>query len=92
MGKTFIFVLKGDPTMILDQIRTAAARKRIVFHGDPQGGWFSGGLPGLGLGMKGTFRMTGGKISITVDEKPAVYTWEQVKSMLRDFVESWEGG
>jgi hypothetical protein len=85
--KTFTFLLKGDPATKLDQIRSVAARVGVISHGGLKEGWFSGGVPGTGLDTRGIYRIVGDRITIIFDEKPYLYTWEQMEAMLRGFIE-----
>jgi hypothetical protein len=87
MARTFVFLLKDDPATKLDQIRAASAQVGIVFHGDLREGWFSGGIPGTGLDTRGIYRIVGNRITIIIDQKPYLYTWEQIEAMLSGFIE-----
>ena len=38
--------------------------------------------------VRGSYKIVGDKITVTVSKKPSSYTWSQVDLMLRGFVES----
>jgi len=87
----FEYVLRGDPAQKLVTIKQKAAQKFVTFVGDLQKGTFSGGLspPLLGdMTVRGSYRIVGDKITVTVSKKPSSYTWSQVDAMLRGFIES----
>ena len=87
MAMKFTFVLKGDPAIKLEQIKAAAAKRGVFFSGDLKSGRFKGGVSALGLGISGTYRIVGNKITVTVNEKPSIYSWADIGSRLRGFVE-----
>lgn len=74
----------------------AAMRRNSSPHRTHEGrglqkGSFSGGLslPLLGdMTVRGSYRIVGDMITVTVSKKPSSYTWSQVDSMLRGFIES----
>ena len=87
----FEYTLRGDLAQKLAMIRQRAAQKFVTFVGDLEKGTFSGGLslPLLGdMTVRGSYKIVGDKITVTVTKKPSSYTWSQVDSMLRGFVES----
>lgn len=91
IGVKFKYTLRGDPTIKLQTIRQKAAQRLVYFVGDLKKGTFSGGmkLPLLGdLTVKGSYKIEGDQITVTVSKKPSSYTWEQVDTMLRGFIES----
>lgn len=89
MARTFKFILRGDPVQKLAGIRSAAARNMVYFQGDLKRGTFSGGISLLGVDMKikGSYRVEGDTILVTVSKKPSTMSWEQVETRLRGFVE-----
>lgn len=87
MAKRFTFALRGDPAEKLEEIKIAAARSRVTFGGDLRSGWFHGGFPLLGQAISGTYTIVGKSITVTVDEKPSLMSWEEVESRLRGFIE-----
>jgi hypothetical protein len=90
MARKFEFALRGDPYEKLARIKTAAARNIVFFQGDLKSGTFSGGVSLFGFDMtiKGSYRVEGEKIVITVSKKPSTMSWDQVESKLKGFVES----
>jgi hypothetical protein len=90
MVMKFEYTLRGDPAQKLVTIRQRAAQKFVTFVGDLEKGTFSGGLslPLLGdMTVRGSYKILGDKITVTVSKKPSSYTWNQVDSMLRGFIE-----
>lgn len=91
MPKVFEFTLQGDVSAKLEQIKRAAAAKRVSFQGDIRKGSFHGGVSIPLLGIKevidGSYTITGDRIRVTVREKPSSYSWEKVESELRGFIE-----
>ena len=91
MALKFEYRLRGDPTLKLAGIKQKASQKFVHFVGDLKKGTFSGGLklPLLGdMTVRGSYKIEGDKITVTVAKKPSSYTWDQVDSMLRGFIES----
>jgi hypothetical protein len=86
MAKKFGFVLKGDRASKLEEIKVAAARSGIAFQGDLSAGCFQGEYLLFGQ-ISGTYVIAGDIITVTVDEKPSVMSWEGVRSRLRGFIE-----
>ena len=90
MAREFEFKLRGDLSEKLARIKTAAAKNMVYFQGDIKRGTFSGGISVFGFDMtiKGSYRVEGEKIVITVSRKPSTMSWDQVESKLKGFVES----
>jgi len=86
MAKRFIFALRGDAAAKLEDIKVKAARNRITFEGDLEAGSFYGAFPLVGR-ISGTYKITGKSITVIVDEKPSLLSWENVESRLRGFIE-----
>lgn len=87
----FEYALRGDTAQKLAMIRQKAAQKFVTFVGNLEKGTFSGGisLPLLGnMTIKGSYKIVGDRIAVTVSKKPNSYTWSQIDSMLRGFIES----
>jgi hypothetical protein len=78
MAKKYTFLLKGDPAVKLEQIEAAAAKSSVFFSGGLKSGRFHGGIPALGLGISDTYGMVENKITVTVDEKPSIYSREEI--------------
>ena len=83
----FEFTIRGDLSQKLDRIKSLAAQKGVAFRGGLGSGTFSGGISFLGMGIRGSYSISGDKITVNVIEKPASYSWERVESELRSFVE-----
>jgi len=81
MGQNFTFDLTGNLSAKLSQIKAAAAAKSVHFSGDLSRGQFSG------MGLSGTYSVSGSTIIISVETKPFFVSWEYIESQLRTFVE-----
>jgi hypothetical protein len=45
-------------------------------------------LPVIGdMTVRGSYRIKGDQIAVTVSDKPESYSWDKVDLMLRDFIE-----
>lgn len=88
-SRTFEFQLKGTPEEMLRSVAEFAKKYKMHFKGDLKSGGFSGGPRILGLEFKfrGTYKVQGKKVLITVVEKPPLVSWEQTRSVLSDFLE-----
>ena len=81
----------GDIAYKLEVIKRKALEKSVIFEGDLKRGTFSGGvqLPLIGdQRIKGSYRIDGDIITVTVSKKPKMYNWGQIDSMLKGFMES----
>jgi hypothetical protein len=85
--QTYTFTIRGDPAQKLQRIKALAAQKGVSFNGDLNRGNFAGGISLLGMGIRGTYAIQGNMIAVTVIEKPASYSWDQIESQLRGFIE-----
>jgi hypothetical protein len=84
-GKKFVFDLIGDPNEKLQQVKRAAARRGITFQGDNVEGRFSSTT--LVGRLAGYYRISGGKITVTVNDKPVFISWQMIEGQLRQFLE-----
>ena len=81
MGQAFTYTLVGDPSRKLAEIKASAAAKGVFFDGDLRGGRFSG------MGLNGTYSISGTTITVYVNSKPFFVTWAYIDSQLRAFIE-----
>jgi hypothetical protein len=81
MGLTFTYTLAGDPSTRLNQINAAAAARGIYFRGNLNSGRFSG------MGLLGTYSISGSTITVMVDTKPLFVSWDYIDAQLRRFIE-----
>ena len=86
MARTFTFVIRGDASIKLEQIKSRAADSGVFFNGDVSSGTFVGDMSVLGLGIQGTYELTRKNIVLTVTKKPGIYPWDLVEARLRSFV------
>jgi hypothetical protein len=87
MGKVFEFSLGEDLAKGLQKFKANASAKQITVWGDAKAGWLSGGESGVGFSVEGTYRVVEGNIVISVKNKSALYSWDQVGSVLKGLVE-----
>jgi hypothetical protein len=87
MGKVFEFSFGEDPAKWLHRFKANASGKEITVWGDAKAGWLSGGESGVGFSVEGTYKIVEGKIMISIKSKSALYSWEQIGSVLKDLVE-----
>jgi len=86
----FQYRLRGNPSQKLALVKQRAAQKLVHFAGNLEKGAFAGGLslPLIGdMTVRGSYKIEGDMITVIVSKKPASYTWSQVDSMLRGFIE-----
>jgi len=81
MDQNFTFNLVGDLSAKLSRIKAAAASKGVIFSGDLSWGQFSG------MGLSGTYSVSGSTIMISVATKPFFVSWTYIESQLRSFIE-----
>ena len=81
MGQIFTYALVGDPNAKLNQIKAAAAARGLFFNGDLHSGQFSG------MGISGSYSISGSSITVTVDLKPFFVSWAYIDTQLRGFIE-----
>jgi len=87
MGKLFEFSLGEDPAKGLQKFKANASGKEITVWGDIRAGWLSGGESGVGFSIEGTYKIAEGKILISIKNKSALYSWDQVGAVLKGIVE-----
>lgn len=88
-SRTFEFDLRGSPQEMVQTVAEFARRYKMYFKGDSKTGVFAGGprILGLDFKFKGNYVVKGGKVLITVSEKPALVSWDQTEKVLSEFVE-----
>ena len=83
----FEFSLLGNPSEELSRIKSEAARNNFIFIGDAKEGSFTGGAAMLNLNIRGSYIVAGNKLLVTVFDKPLTQSWENVKTLLKRFIE-----
>ena len=80
MARSFTFSTGGrDPTAVVNKARQAAIVNSAAFSGDEKTGSFSGGK------FRGTYRLEGETVIVTITDKPWAVPWFVVESKLREF-------
>jgi len=87
MGKVFEFSLGEDPAKAFQSFKVNASEEEITVWGDMKAGWLSGGESGSGFSIEGTYKFVEGKMLIAIKNKSALYSWDQVGSVLKKLVE-----
>ena len=87
MARQYEITVQGDPAVKLEQFRKLAQQAKMFFRGDTQKGSFNGGPMVLGfhITFKGNYVFEGKTITITIEEKPALVSWEQVENTIKEF-------
>jgi hypothetical protein len=80
MASTYRFPLGGDPQAKLNVLRRNAAQRGVRFVGDVDSGSFSG------MGLDGSYVREGSDIIVTINRVPFIYSFEQVVSMIHQFL------
>lgn len=78
MAQTYTFPIPSGTTAdeLLAKARTAGRTRGIAFSGDAEKGQFKGPA-------EGTYSVEGGKITISVEKKPAFVPWGMIESALK---------
>lgn len=86
-GRVYVLTYEGDPKKKLEMVKDLARTEGVSFEGDERKGSFDGGpyLAGIQLRFKGSYVIKGNKVEITIQEKPALVSWELVEITLRGF-------
>lgn len=69
-----------DPTVLLPEVRRAAAREGVAFEGDGASGSFEGKI-------SGRYRVNGNRVRITLTDWPWYASGAMVESRFRGFFE-----
>ena len=87
MTRQYEITVKGDPAVKLDQFRKLAQKAAMSFHGDLQKGSFNGGPMVLGfhIAFRGEYVLEHKKLTITIEEKPALVSWDQIEKTIKEF-------
>jgi hypothetical protein len=80
MPSTYRFSLGGEPQAKLNVLRRNAAQRGVRFVGDVNSGSFSG------MGLDGSYVREGSDIIVTINRVPFIYSFEQVVSMIQQFL------
>ena len=75
-----------DPEEKLKQAKVIAAQQGVTFIGDGTKGKFSGRI--MGGRLMGTYKVDKGILTVTIDEKPLLTSWNMIESQLKEFLKS----
>jgi hypothetical protein len=78
-GRTFSIRTTKNPTTLVSEARRVAQENDATFRGDANSGSFSG------KGVKGSYRIVGGAVKVTVTDKPTLASWSAVESKVKEF-------
>jgi hypothetical protein len=86
-GRAYQITVKGDWKCKLDQIRKMAQMSKMFFRGDEHKGSFNGGpyVLGFHIAFKGSYLLEGDQLTITILEKPALVSWEQIGDIIKEY-------
>jgi hypothetical protein len=87
LTRQYEITAKGDPAAKLEQFKELAKKADMYFRGDTHKGEFNGGPMVLGFHIvfKGNYVVENKKITITIEEKPALVSWELVEKTIKEF-------
>ena len=83
MAHSFAFDLPGDPAAALAKASSLVKGAGGTFAGDADAGSFAGKTP-VGE-VKGTYRVAGSRVSVTITDKPFVVPKSVVESKVKGF-------
>lgn len=75
-----------DPEAKLKQAKVIAAEQGVTFIGDGTKGKFSGRI--MGGRLIGTYKVDGVILTVTIDEKPMLTSWNMIENQLKEFLKS----
>jgi len=80
MAKYFEVELKETPEELIERTRNTASEEGLTFDGDASTGNISG------HGFEGVYRITDGRVAITINKKPMVLPWFVIESKIKTFL------
>jgi hypothetical protein len=78
-GRTFSMKATKNPSTLVSEARRVAKENGATFRGDTTSGSFSG------KGVKGTYKIEGGTVKVTITDKPTLASWSTVESKVKEF-------
>src|SRR3954463_667047 len=78
-GRTFSIKATKNPSTLVSQAKKVAKENDATFRGDADSGSFSG------KGVKGSYKIEGGTVKITITDKPTLASWSTVESKVKEF-------
>jgi hypothetical protein len=78
-GRTFSLKVTKSPATLVSEAKKVAQENNATFRGDTTSGSFSG------KGVKGTYKLEGGTVKVTITDKPTLASWSTVESKVKEF-------
>jgi hypothetical protein len=78
-GRTFSIKATKNPSTLVSQAKKVAKENDATFRGDAESGSFAG------KGVKGSYKIEGGTVKITITDKPTLASWSTVESKVKEF-------
>ena len=78
-GRTFSVKATKNPGTLVSEAKKVAKENDATFRGDTNSGSFSG------KGIKGSYKIEGGTVKITITDKPTLASWSTVESKVKEF-------
>lgn len=80
-GRSFSIKATKTPSTLVSEAKKIAEENNATFSGNTTSGSFSG------KGVKGRYKIEGGTVKVTITDKPALASWSQVESKVKEFFE-----
>lgn len=80
MAKFFEVELKENLEELIARTKNTAKEEGLTFDGDTNGGTIKG------RGFEGVYKITDGKVAVTINKKPMLVPWLVVESKLKSFL------
>jgi hypothetical protein len=78
-GRTFNIKATKNPSTLVSEAKEVAKENNATFRGDTNSGSFSG------KGVKGSYKIEGGTVQVTITDKPTLASWSTVESKVKEF-------
>jgi hypothetical protein len=70
-----------SPGTLVSEAKKVAEENGATFRGDTNSGSFAG------KGVKGSYKIEGRTVKVTITDKPTLASWSKVESKVREFFE-----
>jgi hypothetical protein len=78
-GRTFNIRATKNPSTLVSEAKKVAEENGATFRGDKNSGSFSG------KGVKGSYKIEGQTVKVTITNKPTLASWSKVESKVKEF-------
>jgi hypothetical protein len=78
-GRTFSIKATKSPSTLVSEAKKIAEENDATFRGDTNSGSFAG------KGVKGSYKIEGGTVKVTITDKPTLASWSKVESKVKEF-------